>query len=124
MKKEEEIVLAIEKSSEEVPAAKLIKSVMNCKPKEFYEKYRAYKKAEAEFKEIYEPFKEKLIEMYKKQEILPKTIVIEGGVKTVYVAPSTRTSIDSKKLKEEEPELAKKYTKTTAVDATIRIEGI
>ena len=31
---------------------------------------------------------------------------------------------DSKKLKEEEPELAKKFTKTTDVNATIRIEGI
>ena len=51
------------------------------------------------------------------------------GVKTVdrnklkitYVAPSTRVSIDSKKLEKEEPEIYKKYVKTTTVEGSIKI---
>jgi predicted phage-related endonuclease len=54
---------------------------------------------------------------------MPKTITI-GGTKLTYVSPSIRNTIDSKKLKEEEPELAKKYTKATNVSATVRIETI
>ena len=38
-----------------------------------------------------------------------------------YVAPSTRQSIDTDKLKEEHPELAKKYVKTSTVKASVRI---
>ena len=51
------------------------------------------------------------------------------GVKTVdrnklkitYVAPSTRTSVDSKKLQKEEPEIYKKYVETTTVAGSIKI---
>ena len=51
------------------------------------------------------------------------------GVKTVdrnklkitYVAPSTRVSVDSKKLQKEEPEIYKKYVKTTTVAGSIKI---
>ena len=52
---------------------------------------------------------------------MPKSIVV-GGAKLTYVSPSTRTTVDTKKLKEEEPELAKKYSKTSLVSATIRLE--
>lgn len=41
-----------------------------------------------------------------------------------YVSPSTRSSIDSKKLKEEEPAIAEKFTKTTNVTASVRIEEL
>ena len=100
-----------------------IRSTLNCKPEEFAEKYAAYKKAEAEFKELYEPFKTNLLNLYNNTSDLPKTVIV-GGVKVTYVSPSIRSAIDSKKLKEEEPELAKKFTKTTEVGATIRLEGI
>ena len=51
------------------------------------------------------------------------------GVKTVdrnklkitYVAPSSRTSVDSKKLEKEDPETYKKYVKTTTVAGSIKI---
>lgn len=95
-------------------------SALNCEPEEFYSKYKNYKEAEAEFKKLYDPFKEKLIQIYKSTPNLPKSTVI-GGVKLTYVSPSVRTAIDSKKLKEEEPELAKKFTKTTNVEANIRL---
>ena len=53
----------------------------------------------------------------------------KNGVKTVdrnklkitYVAPSTRVSVDSKKLQKEEPEIYKKYVKTTTVAGSIKI---
>lgn len=100
-----------------------IAEALNCDPEEFNKRYRDYIVAESEFKSIYEPFKEKLLELYKEESEMPYNIAI-GGIKVTYVSPSTRTSIDSKKLKEEEPEIAKKYTKTTNVNATLRLGGI
>lgn len=100
-----------------------VKAVLNCEPDEFYKRYKKYKKAEAEFKELYEPFKESFVKLYENHKDMPGSVII-GGAKITYVSPSVRTSIDSKKLKEEEPELAKKYTKTTNVAATIRLEEV
>lgn len=42
-------------------------------------------------------------------------------IKITYVAPTTRTSVDSAKLKKELPEIAEKYTKTSNVKASLRI---
>ena len=101
----------------------LFEQALGCETEEFAEKYLAMKKAEKEFEELYTPFKENLIELHSKRNDLPKTVVI-GPTKLTYVSPSTRNSIDSKKLKEEEPAIAEKYTKTTNVKATIRLEEI
>lgn len=103
--------------------ANQLRSALNCEPEEFYLRYKDYKEAEAKFKEVYDPFKERLIKIHEETPTLPKGVVI-GGTKLTYVSPSTRSSIDSKKLKEEEPEIAKKYTKTTSVGATIRLEEV
>lgn len=97
-----------------------VASALNCETEEFSEAYRKYKEAEAEFKKLYEPFKAQLLELYKTEKDMPTKILI-GGIQLIYVSPSVRTTIDSKKLKEEEPELAKKFTKTTNVDATLKI---
>ena len=43
-------------------------------------------------------------------------------IKLTYVAPTARSSIDSAKLKKEMPEIAQKYTKTSNVKASVRIE--
>ena len=43
-------------------------------------------------------------------------------LKITYVEPTTRESIDSKKLKEELPAIAKKYTKVSQVKGSVRIE--
>lgn len=99
-----------------------LRGALGCDVDDFYSKYTEWKNAEARFKEVYDPFKEKLIELHETQSF-PKNVVI-GGVKLTYVSPSTRNSIDSKKLKEEEPEIAKKFTKTSNVGATVRIEEI
>ena len=42
-------------------------------------------------------------------------------VKFMYVAPTTRTTIDSKKLKADHPDIAKAYSKTSNVSASVRI---
>ena len=47
--------------------------------------------------------------------------VDRGKLKITYVAPSTRVSVDSKKLQKEEPEIYKKYVKTTNVAGSIKI---
>jgi len=99
----------------------MIQSVLNCEPEEFYKKYKKMKKAEEEFSKLYEPFKKGLIQLHSEHNDLPNTVIV-GGAKLTYVSPSTRTSIDSKKLKEEEPEIAKKFTKSTLVSASVRIE--
>lgn len=99
----------------------MMQSMLNCEPEEFYKKYKKYKKAEEEFNKLYEPLKKGLIQLYSQHNDLPHTIIV-GGTKLTYVSPSIRTSIDSKKLKEEEPEIAKKFTKTTPVNASVRIE--
>ena len=101
----------------------IFSQALNCDPDVFTEKYRAYKKATEEFDAIYEPFKKNIIELHKTHKDLPKTVIV-GGTKLTYVSPSTRSTIDSKKLKEEEPELAKKFTKTSNVRATVRIEEV
>ena len=95
--------------------ASVFEQALGCDPYEFEEKYEKFKKAEAEFNSIYEPFKDNLIKLHQDNKDLPKSVII-GGIKCTYVSPSTR-------LKEEEPELAKKYMKTSNVKPTIRIEG-
>lgn len=99
----------------------LFEQALGCDPDEFTKKYNDYKLAEREFNKLYEPFKANLIDLHEKNKDLPKSVVI-GNTKLTYVSPSTRNSIDSKKLKEEEPTIAEKYTKTTNVKATIRLE--
>ena len=42
-------------------------------------------------------------------------------IKMVYVAPTTRSTIDSTRLKKDHPDLAKEYTKTSDVSASVRI---
>lgn len=120
----EEVMVEVEDKTDEEKCGAAIQNALGCYPEEFANSYFKYKEAEKEFKKLYEPFKENLVKLYKdpSQSFMPNSVII-GGVKLTYVSPSTRTSIDTKKLKEEEPELAKKFSKTTNVDATIRLEG-
>ena len=43
-------------------------------------------------------------------------------LKVTYVAPTTRTTIDSTRLKKELPAVAEKYTKVSQVKGSVRIE--
>lgn len=91
-----------------------------CDTEEFGRRYLDFKEAEKKFMEVYEPFKAYLIHLHENHPTFPKSVVV-GTAKLTYVSPSTRTSIDSKKLKEEEPAIAEKYSKTTNVKASIRL---
>lgn len=42
-------------------------------------------------------------------------------LKVTYVAPTTKTTIDSKALKKDKPDVYKKYAKTSNVKASVRI---
>lgn len=44
------------------------------------------------------------------------------AIKITYYAPSTTTSIDSTRLKKEQPNIAKKYSKTSSKKSYIKIE--
>lgn len=44
------------------------------------------------------------------------------AIKITYYAPSTTTSIDSTKLKKEQPDIAKEYSKTSNKKSYIKIE--
>lgn len=44
------------------------------------------------------------------------------AIKITYYAPSTTTSIDSTKLKKEQPDIAKEYSKTSSKKSYIKIE--
>ena len=101
----------------------IVQSVLNCEPDEFYKKYKKYKKAEEEFNRLFKPFKEELIRLHSERDDLPRVVIV-GNTKLTYVSPSIRNTIDSKKLKEEEPEIAKKFTKSTSVSASVRIEEV
>lgn len=103
--------------------ANIYRQALPCEPDDFASRYNKYKAAKAEFDAVFDAFKVNLIELHKVKPDLPKSVII-GGVKATYVSPSTRTSIDSKKLKEEEPELAKKFTKISNVSATVRLEEV
>lgn len=119
-----EIEVVYEEELEESKAedvADLYRQILPCSTDEFGEKYMAYKNAQKEWEEVYEAFKEQVLTLHEERPDVPKTVVV-GGVKMTYVSASTRTSIDSKKLKEEEPEIAKKFTKTSNVSATLRID--
>lgn len=58
-----------------------------------------------------------------------KTVMAEQGIKNwkselfsiTYIAPSTRVIVDSKKLKEENPDLYAKYSKESKVSDSVRI---
>lgn len=118
-----ELIVEDETTESESEIFELFEQALGCDPDEFSKKYLAMKQAVEEFDKVYVPFKENLIELHKKRPDLPKTVVI-GSTKLTYVSPSTRNSIDSKKLKEEEPAIAEKYTKATNVKATVRLEEI
>lgn len=45
-----------------------------------------------------------------------------GFIKMTYVAPTTKTSIDSVKLKKAHPELVAQFTKTSNVSAYVKVE--
>lgn len=44
-----------------------------------------------------------------------------GSIRFIYVAPTTRTTLDSARLKKEQPQIVAQYQKTSEVKSSVRI---
>ena len=75
--------------------------------------------AKKQIEEQEKTMKEKLLEAMEKHGV---TKFDNEIIKVTYFAPSTTSSIDSTKLKKEQPEIAKKYTKISDKKSYIKIE--
>lgn len=86
---------------------------------EFVEKYKDFKKQQAimEFaeKELKEQMKEAM-------QQLDKSTYIENGLAITYRKATTRTAIDSKRLKEELPDIFEEFSKTSSVSDSVVIK--
>lgn len=84
----------------------------------FINEYKEFKKLQLKMelaeKELKEILKEKM------QEI-GKTSIIKDGISVIYKKGTTRTSIDSTRLKNELPDIYENYSKTSDVSASISI---
>ena len=98
----------------------LISVARDLVPNDFVEKYKALKKAQDELNEIEENVKKKLLEMFESIPELESNTVTIDGLKFTYVGPSKRKSVDTKKLKEEHPDIYAKCLKTSQVKSSIR----
>lgn len=75
--------------------------------------------AKKQIEEQEKTMKEKLLEAMEKYGIIKFDNDI---MKITYFAPSTSTSIDSTRLKKEQPDIAKEYSKTSNKKSYIKIE--
>lgn len=75
--------------------------------------------AKKQIEEQEKTMKEKLLEAMEKNGI---TKFDNEVIKVTYYAPSTTSTIDSTRLKKEQPEIAKEYTKTSSKKSYIKIE--
>jgi len=85
---------------------------------DFVNEYKEFKKLQLKMdlaeKELKEVLKEKM-------EELGKTSVIKDGISIIFKKASTRTSIDTTRLKTELPDIYENYSKTSDVSASISI---
>lgn len=72
-------------------------------------------------KEIEEQEKEMRVQLMAAMEKYGVKSFENDDVKFTYIAPTTRTSIDSAKLKKDLPDVAAKYSKTSNVSASVKI---
>lgn len=72
-------------------------------------------------KEIEEQEKEMRVQLMAAMEKYGVKSFENDVVKFTYIAPTTRTSIDSAKLKKDLPDVAEKYSKTSKVSASVKI---
>ena len=73
-------------------------------------------------KKIEEQEKEMRVQLIKAMEQYGVKKFESDSVTFTYTAPTVRNSIDSTKLKKELPDVAAKYTKTSNVSASVKIE--
>lgn len=80
--------------------------------KEFQKIKLAMELKEKEFKE----------ELKEAMELTGKTEILLNGFSATYRKGSVRTTIDTKRLKAEQPEIAKQYEKTSEASASVVIK--
>jgi predicted phage-related endonuclease len=84
----------------------------------FINDYKEFKKLQLKMELAEKEFKEVLKE---KMQELGKTSLIKDGMSIIYKKATTRTSIDTTRLKTELPEIYENYSKTSDVSASISI---
>lgn len=90
--------------------------------KEKAEVIKAVASLAAKKKEIEEQEKAMRVQLVAAMEKYGVKSLETPDVKITYIAPTTRTSIDSTKLKRDLPDVAAKYSKTSNVSASVKIE--
>lgn len=89
-------------------------------PEQFAKDYKKMKKLQEELKKTEDEIKRKLIDMFQSIPNREQNSVSSNGLKFTYIEPSQRTTVDSKKLQEEYPEIYKQCLKTSKVNSQIR----
>lgn len=85
---------------------------------DFISEFKEFKKIQLRMELAEKELKEALKE---KMEELGKTSLIKEGISVIYKKASTRTSIDTTRLKTELPDIYEAYSKTSDVSASISI---
>lgn len=80
---------------------------------------KALTERKKQLEEMEESLKDFLIEKFEETGL---PFIENDYFKITYIAPTTRDSLDQKRLREELPEIAKQFTKTTPVKAQVRIK--
>ena len=86
---------------------------------DFIERYKDFQKIKLEMELLEKEFKEELKEAMEKTG---QTSILLEGFSVTYRKGSKRTTIDTKRLKEENPEIAKQYEKETETSASVVIK--
>lgn len=87
--------------------------------KTFIKEYQQFQRLKLEIELKEKEFKEELKEA---MEEVGKTEILLDGFSATYRKGTTKTTIDSKRLKAEMPEIAEKYSKTSEVGSSIIIK--
>lgn len=87
---------------------------------ETIKKLRKLEQTRLEAEMLMKELKEELIETMESNGITDGFET--NGLKVIYKKPSTRTTLDSKKVKEDLPELFEKYSKTSEVKSSVSLE--
>ena len=86
---------------------------------EFTQKYAEFQKKALEMKLLEKEVREELKKAMEENEILGFE---DDFIKVIYKKASSKTIIDSTRLKEERPDIAKEYSKTSNVSSSVSIE--
>lgn len=91
--------------------------------KEVLEKIRNYESIKAKMDVMYDQLKSELLEAVESFNAVANSHVENNFVVQIrYNKPTTRTTVDSKKLKEQHPDIYKNYSKVSNVKSSISLK--